>query len=206
MARIKKKKLTPRVPRAELNRRAAREEVSNQKLAAAAASGPKYGIMDRSKPFQIVSPVTEGASYAQKCSDGITRYYDGTYRRVMTTFDVPIAPTKGGKGAAKPQPAPQPAPQAAEEGDDEEEDAEDAADAPEPAPPPAKAKPEAVDDGDVNLTGWAEDPDVNYTFGKIRATIQERYSKIVTTERDAIAFLVDEKVAEPDAAEAKWGV
>lgn len=203
MARIRKKKLTPRIPRAELNRRAAAQAESTEKLSAQAQVGPKYSIMDRSKPFGIISPIVEGASYAQKCSDGITRYYDGTFRRVKTTWDVaePSAaakqPAKAKQAeASKPkqaaQPVVQPAPQPAEADDDDEDT-------------PADEKPPTITDGEVNLTAWAEDPDTNYPFAEVRRAVMDTYSKVVTTERDALAFLIDEKVADPVAADAKWG-
>lgn len=210
MARARKKKLTPRIPRAEQNRRteaaAQREQMTQAQLAKA---GPRYAILDRSKPVQTISPPADGAHYAQMCSDGITRYYDGSFRRVMTRWDTaaPPAPkTAGlaGKTAARAKvDQPQPTP---DDPDDIPEDERELDQAPVPPElPPGGTVTPIVADGEVNLTAWAEDATVNYPYAEVRKAIQERYSKVITTEREALAFLVDEKVAEPTAVDAKWG-
>ena len=70
--------------------------------------------------------------------------------------------------------------------------------APKPANAPAKAMAAAAGaaDGEINLTMWAN-RQIRYPFAKVRQAISERYSKIAQDEREAINFLIDEKLVEP---------
>ncbi len=173
-------------------------------------------ILDKSKPYAEIHGSGGKASFSQT-QYGRERFFDAQGRRVYMpiygdhndddvrgaagpTTTIATAPPRAKPGrppksagtkvatAKKPgRPPKAKAPSPADDADDEGQP---------PAPPEA-------DDGEVNLTLWAQGAAL-YPFQKVRKAIEERFSTMVMNESDAIKVLIDNKVVLMGELAAKY--
>lgn len=181
-------------------RRLPQKPVAQPAAAPVSGNPNRYATLDRSRDYASVHGDFHGASFAQTGSDGVLRHYANDGSRVYLPGETPDPATP-----ARPAPAPAPvktaAPAPAEPEEDDPDDIPEDERPPAPAAPPAAAK---ADDGEVNLSAWAEVPGVNYLFAQIRDAIAARFNRQITNQSDAIQFLIDEGVADPEKVQAKW--
>jgi hypothetical protein len=175
------------------------------KAAAGAPAHGRYDVMDKSKPFDRISPPAIGKDgqavvYGQMCRDGIKRYYNHEGQRVITPWD-DLA-----KEAARAAKQAAPRPPVEDEVSDEAKHIIDATEG--QADETAEDDDEDEDDtGDgVNLTAYAIEPGVKYPFAAVRNAIKERFNKVCVTEKEALELLINEGIATLAQIEAKWTV
>lgn len=153
------------------------------------AAAPTVELLDRSRHVTEIhgnyqaDGMDRPAAFSQVDHRGRTRYYDSSGVRIYLPGEKPDQRTK-----------PSPIPQIA------------AAKAQPPrggAKADAPASPASGDEGEINLTAWAL-RQVRYPFAKVREAISQRYSKVVTDEREAIGFLIEEKAVDGEVW-AAWG-
>jgi hypothetical protein len=195
------------------------EAATTKSSAPNAPKSSKWDIIDKSKAHNIITPAYEGATMSQRGSDGRERFYNQEGRRVWLKDEPPDPAGAGLRAADAPAAAPAPVKETASatppaEAPDDPEDIPadekgvgpagptlEVANAVAAPPPAANGK-----DDDVNLTAWATVIGVKYRWGEVRDAINARYSKVVTNQSDALAFLIEQGVANSDQVAAKWAV
>jgi hypothetical protein len=154
--------------------------------------------LDRSRPFGTVTPIYEGAAFAQ---DG--RHFGPDGKRVLLPGEVDDEPVRH-KAAVTQQPAAAIVADAVAKSPDKPRGGRPKGSTNKPKAPKAPkalapaAKPAApIVEGEVNLTAWATGS-ADYIMADVYKAIRTRYSRNVTNEADAIETLINEGVVTAD--------
>lgn len=155
-----------------------------------------YPTLDRSKPFGIHTPPWGNAHFEQGgfhftvngdiCKETLDDEAIGRLKRKSALAEAEAAADKARRAALKKAGIDPDDPQIAAKAID------------------ALANASAADPGagEIDLVAWAK-AEKAYPFGKVRGALAEQHNFMATDTRAAIAFMVDNKLIDPDAVKVK---